>query len=261
MVSEPISWKSDHLKISGEIYLPEKGKRPPPGLIICHGIPAKNKGPDDRGYPLLAEQFCREGFLVLIFNFRGAGISEGDFDLRGWAQDLEGALNYLAMHPDADPKRIYLLGFSGGAAVSIYVAARRKEVRGLVSCASPADFHDLIVGQGLIDFLAYAREVGIIRDPLFPPSLSEWRRSFETVQPINWIKQIPPRPLLLIHGTADEVVEVRHAHLLCEEVRGQAECFLIEKAGHRLRLDEQAMKKARDWLRKEAFCKADSAIR
>jgi len=260
MVSEPISWKSGHLQISGEIYIPEKGRKSFPGLIICHGIPAKSKGPDDRGYPLLAEQFCREGFLVLIFNFRGTGVSEGDFDLRGWAQDLEGALNYLALRPEADRKRLYLMGFSGGAAVSIYVASRQEEIRGLVSCASPADFQDLIAGQGLIDFLAYAREVGIIRDPLFPPSVSEWKKSFETVQPINWIKKIPPRPLLLIHGTADDVVEVRHAHLLGRKVRGQAECYLIENAGHRLRLDERAMKKAREWLRNQAFRDPDSAL-
>jgi uncharacterized protein len=260
MFSEPVSWNSDALKISGEIYIPEKGKKAFPALVICHGIPGRSKGPDDRGYPFLAEQFCREGFLVLIFNFRGTGLSEGDFDLRGWARDLEEALNYLALRPEADRKRIYLMGFSGGAAVSIYVASRRQEIEALVSLASPADFEDMIAGQGLIDFLSYAREVGIIRDPLFPPSISKWKKGFETVKPIEWVDKIPPRPLLLIHGTADEVVEVRHAKLLCEKARGQAECDLIEGAGHRLRMDERAMKKAREWLKKQAFGQKSSAI-
>ena len=87
---EKISWKSDGLRIIGEVYLPSGRTRTFPALVISHGIPAKGKSPDDRGYPLLAERFCREGFEVLIFNFRGAGLSEGDFDILGRSRDLEG---------------------------------------------------------------------------------------------------------------------------------------------------------------------------
>ncbi|MDI6755740.1 MAG: hypothetical protein QME78_15250, partial [Thermodesulfobacteriota bacterium] len=86
---EKISWKCDGLKIMGEVYLPD-GNKPSPALVLCHGIPAKIKEPDDRGYPLLAESFCRQRFIVLIFNFRGAGLSEGNFDISGWTRDLEG---------------------------------------------------------------------------------------------------------------------------------------------------------------------------
>lgn len=260
MFQEAVSWKSDDLKISGEIYIPAKGKTASPGLIICHGIPAKQKGPDDRGYPFLAQQFCNQGFLVLIFNFRGTGTSEGNFDLCGWVKDLEEAINYLVLRQEADPKRMYLMGFSGGAAVSIYVASRRREIRALVSCASPAHFQDLIADQGSIDFLNYAREVGIIRDPFFPPSLEEWKKTFEIIKPLRWIQEIPPRPLLLIHGTADDVVEIHHARLLLEKVAGQAEAYLIEGASHRLRVDERAMGKAQDWLTKIAFSNQLSAL-
>ena len=247
---ERISWKSDGLAIRGEIYLPAGPPGSFPALILCHGIPAKAKGPDDGGYPLLAERFCREGFLVLIFNFRGAGVSEGNFDILGWARDLEKGLNTLYLRPEADRKRIYLMGFSGGAAVSIYVAARHKEVAALVSCASPAEFRDLSTAQGLEDFLTHARDVGIVRSPDFPRSMDEWKKSFKMVRPLDWIDRIPPRPLLLIHGTRDDVVRVSHAHRLYEKVKGKAELSIIEGAGHRLRVEEKAMEKALDWLKK-----------
>ena len=185
MNTEKISWKSDGLAIRGEIYLPSDPAGPFPALILCHGIPAMVKGPDDRGYPLLAERFGREGFLVLIFNFRGAGVSEGDFDLLGWARDLEKGLNTLYLRPDVDRKRIYLMGFSGGGAVSIFVAAQHREVAGVVSAASPADFRDLSTARGLEDFLAHARGVGLIKDPAFPRSVDEWKKSFKIVRPID----------------------------------------------------------------------------
>ncbi|MCX5907867.1 MAG: hypothetical protein NTY64_11975, partial [Deltaproteobacteria bacterium] len=109
MKTEKISWKSNRLIIAGEVYIPPIPKRPLPALILCHGIPAVTKGPDDRGYPLLAERFCRLGLFVMIFNFRGAGLSEGDFDIRGWAQDLEAGLEYLRQRPEVDPQRIFVM--------------------------------------------------------------------------------------------------------------------------------------------------------
>jgi putative redox protein len=260
MSVEKISWKSDGLTIIGELYLPAGRTGTFPALVISHGIPAKVKGPDDRGYPLLAERFCQEGFEVMIFNFRGAGLSEGNFDILGWARDLERGLDYLALRREVDPKRIFLMGFSGGAAVSIYVAAHRKEVAALISCASPAEFRDLITGKGLDDFLVHARDAGIIKDPAFPPSRENWKKSFQTVRPVDWIDKIPPRPLLIIHGTEDEVVDVSHAQRLYRKVKGRAEIFLIEGGEHRLRIDERAMEKALEWLKKIAISGKQSAI-
>jgi fermentation-respiration switch protein FrsA (DUF1100 family) len=259
MKIEPISWKSDGFNIRGEMYFPASPSEPVPGLIICHGIPAKIKEPADRGYPLLAERFCREGFGVLIFNFRGAGVSEGNFDILGWSRDLEGALDCLIRRTEIDPARIYLMGFSGGAAVSIYVAAQRKEISAVVSCASPAEFRDLSTGKRLEDFLTHSREVGIIKDVHFPPSMEEWRNGFRTVKPLNWVKQIPPRPLLIIHGTEDDVVGMSQAKKLYDQVGGEAELFLIQGAGHRLRVDETAMQKATEWLKNIAFGNQQSA--
>lgn len=219
------------------------------------------KRPDDRGYALLAERFCHEGFFVLVFNFRGTGLSGGNFDILGWTRDLEGALDYLALRPQVDRRRIFAMGFSAGAAVSIYVAARRKEIKGVVSCASPAEFRDLTNGKGLEDFLNHARDVGIIKDPNFPDSIEKWKNNFRVVKPLDWVDRIPPRPLLIIHGTRDEVVDVDHARSLYERVPGKAELFIIEGAEHRLRLDERAVKKALEWLKKQAFSNQPAAFR
>lgn len=260
MKTEDISLKIDGINIKGEVNFPSAPTGPFPGLILCHGIPAKVKDPGDQGYQVLAERFCQQGFAVLTFNFRGAGLSEGNFDILGWTRDLAGALDYISHRQEFDPSRIFLLGFSGGAAVSIYVAAQRKEIAALVSCASPADFQDLISGPGLFPFLGHCRQVGIIKDEKFPSSPEEWRHGFQIVQPLDWVEQIPPRPLLIIHGIKDDIVDVGHARRLYDKVRGKAELFLLAEAGHRLRVEERAMQKAVEWLSEIAFSSQPSVI-
>ena len=56
-----------------------------PGLLICHGFPNLNQGGvlSARSFPELAERIATEmGWMVLVFNFRGAGDSDGNFSLR-----------------------------------------------------------------------------------------------------------------------------------------------------------------------------------
>ena len=141
MNKEGISLKVDDIELTGQLYLPmPKGRKNHPALCLCHGIPAGPPDPSDRGYPLLAERFCSQGFLVLIFNFRGCGESEGNFDILGWCRDLEAAIDYVHQLEGMDKSHLSLMGFSGGAAVAVYVAAEDKRVSSVVACACPAEF-------------------------------------------------------------------------------------------------------------------------
>ena len=67
----------DNLKIVGQLYLPDKGQGPYPGVILCHGIPSGTVDPADGGYPLLAQTISAAGLAVYTFRFRGSGESEG----------------------------------------------------------------------------------------------------------------------------------------------------------------------------------------
>ncbi len=253
MKIEKVYFLSDGLKIYGEIFIPGHIKKPYPGLIICHGLPGKVRSPDDQGYPHLASYFCQEGFLVLIFNFRGTGSSEGNFDILGWTRDLERASEFIRAYPGVDPTRILLMGFSAGAAVSIYVAAKHQEIKGIISCGAPAKFAELKTEKGREEFLAYAREVGLIKEVHFPPSLADWTKGFMVITPSKWISLIPPRPVLIIHAEDDEVVEVNHARELYNQVQGKADLLILPQGGHRLRLNEAAMRKAIRWAKTIAF--------
>ncbi len=131
---EEIRLKADGLELRGELHIPSRDKVHPT-LCICHGIPAAPPDPTDRGYALLAERFCHAGFTTLIFNFRGTGKSQGNLDILGWTRDLQAALDLLYSLKEVDRNHSCLLGFSGGAAVSIYSAAHDPRVSLVVTCA------------------------------------------------------------------------------------------------------------------------------
>jgi pimeloyl-ACP methyl ester carboxylesterase len=92
-------------------------------------------------YSMLAEKACQNGFVSLTFDFRGVGRSTGEFDYGiGEQEDVVCALDYLASRPEVEPRNIFIVGHSLGAAVSLY-AIKNKSVKGLVLWSPPKD-HD-----------------------------------------------------------------------------------------------------------------------
>jgi len=249
VLNKSVLLEVDGISISGRLYLPDNNGRYP-AVCVCHGIPSgKPADPDDGGYPLLAERICREGFAVLIFNFRGAGDSGGNLDMLGWTRDLTAAIDYLWDLPGVDNSHLALLGYSGGAAISVYVAARDKRVASVAACACPAEFsffNDASEPQQIVD---YFRSIGTIRDADFPRSAEEWFNGFSLVSPIKCVDGITPRPLLLVHGNKDETVNISHAHRLYERAGEPKQLIIIEGAGHQLRRDNQAVMAVLDWLK------------
>lgn len=248
---EPVTLEVDDINIVGQLYLPA-GDMPYPTVCACHGIPAGIPDSNDRGYASLAEQVCSNGFAVLIFNFRGTGASGGNLDMLGWTRDLGAMIDYLYALPEVDKSRLSLLGFSGGAAVSVYVAARDKRISSVVSGACPAEFGLWARSDDPQSLLKHFRDIGAIRDNDFPPSPRQWLDGFKIVKPIDYIARISPRPLLIVHGSQDETVSVDDAHRLYAKAGEPKKLAIVEGAGHRLRRDEQAMAIVLDWLKSHA---------
>ena len=242
-----IRLRADGLQLAGELHIPS-GDKVHPALCICHGIPTAPPNSTDKGYTLLAQRFCHAGFTTLIFNFRGTGKSQGNLDILGWTRDLQAALDFLYNLKEVDKNHFCLLGFSGGAAVSVYTTAHDPRVSLVVTCACPADFRSLQQRETPLDTIRRFRQIGAIRDKDFPPSIEEWQRGFEIITPINWVDEISPRPMLLVHGDADELIPLEHAHELYQKAKEPRELKIIPGARHKIRLEKAAMDFVLDWL-------------
>lgn len=250
MLTKAITLDVDEVNIAGQLYLPD-GQVPHPAVCICHGIPAGIPDPSSRGYPELAERICREGMAVFIFNFRGTGVSGGNFDIRGWTVDLKAIVDYLWTLAEIDRLHLSLLGFSAGAAVSICVASQDNRVSSVAACACPAQFTLFTKADDTRSLLEHFRRIGLIRDRDFPHSVEEWRDGFGLISPIDYVGGIAPRPLLLVHGSSDEVVDVSHAYRLYDKAGEPKELVIVDGAEHRLRRDESAMATVIGWLKSQ----------
>jgi fermentation-respiration switch protein FrsA (DUF1100 family) len=240
-------FESDGVPIAGHLARP---RFPPgttvPALVITHGMPhASGGGRLSAGtFPELAERIAGEmGWMALVINFRGCGDSSGDFSLRGWLDDLLAAARFLRGLDGV--KGVWTSGFGTGGALSICAAAHDSGIRGVAAMGAPADFDDWASHPRRL--LQHARDTGIIRQPTFPPQFEPWAREIREVRAIAAIDRVAPRPLLVLHGSEDDVVPVFDARVLAD-AHGDADLRIVEGAGHQLRHDPRAVSILLGWL-------------
>jgi putative redox protein len=238
---------------SGELTLAAHLARPAvgatsglPGLVLTHGFPSGRGGAPKSAhtYPQLADRIATElGWVVLAFNLRGCRPSQGQFSIRGWLDDIRAAVDHL--EGDATVQGTWCAGFGTGGALGICAGAEDERILGVAAMGAPADFDDWAGHPRRL--LDHAREVGVIDEPEWPASLDAWARPLKQLRPIDAAGDVAPRPLLVMHGSADSVVPDFDARLL-SDAHGSAEMRFIAGAGHQLRHDPRAVAVLLGWL-------------
>ncbi|MEJ5255494.1 MAG: alpha/beta fold hydrolase [Acidimicrobiales bacterium] len=231
-----------------------------PGLVISHGFPHLRGGGriSAQSFPELADRIATElGWFVLVFTFRGCGDSDGDFSLQGWLDDLLAASRWLRGIDGV--REVWACGFGTGGALALCAAARDPQIRGVAAIAAPADFDDWASHPRRL--LQHARDVGIIRTPGFPPSFDAWARELRAIRGVSCAAQVAPRPVLVLHGSDDDVVPVFDARVVAD-AHGDADLRIIEGGPHHLRHDPRAIAVLLGWLdRQRAQASSRSAER
>jgi uncharacterized protein len=237
---------------SGEIELAAHLAHPPghstgplPAVVLCHGFPSSNRADIvAETLPELAERLATEmGWVALAVAFRGCDASGGDFSLRGWIDDIEAAVEHLERV--TQPLGIWVAGYGTGGALAVCASADDPRVRGVAALGAPNDFDDWANHPRRL--LQHARDMGAITDPAFPPSLDAWARELKAVRAVACVQEYAPRPLLVVHGSDDNVVPPFDARILAD-AHGAAELRLINGASHALRHDPRAVAVLLGWL-------------
>jgi fermentation-respiration switch protein FrsA (DUF1100 family) len=136
-----IKFRSEGLQCAGWLFVPDdlpQGKKRP-AIVMAHGFSATK----EMYLQFFAEAFCKAGFVVMVFDYRFLGASEGE--PRGQVipyqqhQDYRNAITWVQQQPEVDPGKIGIWGSSYSGGHVLHVAAFDKRVKAVVSQVPAVD--------------------------------------------------------------------------------------------------------------------------
>lgn len=220
-----------------------------PALVLCHDFPTPPRGSLASGltFPELADRIARDvGWLVFTFNFRGTGGSEGDFSIGGWLADQRTAVDLLTKRDEVSG--VWMVGTGVGGTLALCTAATDERVRGVATLGAQVRLRDWDTPR----FVEHCRRMGVLRNADAPVDQAAWAREINEIDAIAAAAKLAPRPLLLLHGSDDDVAPLDDARLLAD-AHGDAELRIVALAGRRLRHDPRAIASLLGWLDRQTL--------
>jgi hypothetical protein len=217
-----VTFDSDGLRLLGTLYL-ARGCQPKPTVLLLHGCPGLQQNAD------LAVALRDRGWNSLVFHYRGCWGSAGAYDLRTIPRDVTAAVDHLqdGGYPGVDPARLAVAGHSLGGWAAVLAAAIDPRLRAVAIFGTAADL-------GALDLDADGIERELTRFLATTPA--EFVRQRDEViarlDPLDAVRSISPRPLLIVHGTEDRWVPAEQARRLHAQARQPCQYVEIDGANH-----------------------------
>jgi dipeptidyl aminopeptidase/acylaminoacyl peptidase len=216
-----VTFDSDGHRLLGVLYL-ARGEKPKPTVLLLHGCPGLEKNLD------LAVRLRDQGWNSLLFHYRGCWGSAGPYDLRTVPRDVTAAVDYLAGCPRVDSGRIAVLGHSMGGWAALVTAAAEPRLRAVAVYGAAARLGNNLRRSPEFIEKEFTRFLAIT------PEEFAWQAAVVTEQTdaLAAAAAIGPRPLLVVHGTADPWVPVAQARELRERAGPSCRYVEVEGADH-----------------------------
>lgn len=219
-----ISYTSIHHKrVTGLLSLPKNATSPLPIIILMHGL-GDHKGVDYVEFG--SHFFVKNGYAVLRLDISNHGDREEDFyefDFTGkykyWSRniisqtvfDLRRAVDFIGTREELDAKKIGYFGISLGGITGTVFCGVEQRIKVPV----------IVLAGGQLDLL--------YKEKIPAPEATDF---VSFIDPMNFVEQISPRPLLMINAKNDEVVPPEMSHLLFEKAKEPKEIIWYD-AKHR----------------------------
>lgn len=130
---DDIAFDAEGITLRGWLFRPHNQNKPAPAIVLTHGWNCLKEFYLDK----YAEVFCQAGFVVLAYDNRNFGDSDGlpRQEIDPWQQvrDYRHAISFLQTHSFVDQNRIGIWGTSYSGGHVMVVAALDKRVKAVVS--------------------------------------------------------------------------------------------------------------------------------
>lgn len=215
-----------------------------PLVIFVHGY----KGYKDWGaWDLMAEKMAEAGFFFVKFNFSHNGTTVDDphhfADLEAFGNnnytkelsDLGVVIDHFIQDPCVDQDKVVLIGHSRGGGISIVKTFEDERINGLITLAS-VDTLDRFPTEDLFENwkkegVYYALNGRTKQEmPHYYQFYEDYEKNIHRFD-VERATEMAKAYMLIIHGTEDETVNVKHAEHL-HILNPNSELFLIEGGNH-----------------------------
>lgn len=217
----------DKTKLHGWFLKPKRETLVRGTVVFHHG----NAGSIGYHLPFVV-WLVREGYQVLLYDYRGYGKSEGTIARQGLVEDTRAAIVYVQTRKDVDVQKIISYGHSLGGAKSLAGLGEKmvSGVKGVICFAGFASYQDMA--------RRFAGQTGenLVTDDHSPRDV---------------VAQISPVPLLIVHGRADRTVPLEQGELLYKKAKEPKTIFRVPEGGHTRALwmnDGEYRKRVLAWM-------------
>lgn len=266
---QKVGFFSEGHRLDGLLYTPKNlpaGERRP-GVVLLVGYTYLKT----MVMPDIAKALNAGGYVALVFDYRGFGDSEGPRGrLMPLEQvsDARAALTFLADQPQVDAERLGVVGISLGGAHAITVAARDQRVMAAVALEPPGNGERWLRSlrrhwewvkfqEQVAHDRAHRTRTGVsarvdpheivVPDPESRAFLDQIAAEFPQVKidlplesaealseyvPEDYAKRIAPRPLLIVHGTDDQLVPIAEAESIAAQAGPTCRLERVAGMGH-----------------------------
>jgi dipeptidyl aminopeptidase/acylaminoacyl peptidase len=264
-----VSFDSDGVKMAATFYTKDGATNKMPGIVLGHGFAGAR-------YPKMSAYLADLGYGVLSIDFRGYGLSGGERGRvipREQVNDFRNSVTYLANRPEIDPERIGIIGSSLGGSIAIMAAADDPRMKVCVAGCPIAkgDTTLRMLYNTPEKFDAFMKHVNEVKQRggklarfeivMIPENLRsnlpkgtpmefspDTVHGFLSLNPLETVSRIAPRPLFIIHAKDDHVVPFEDAEELVKRAGDNCKLELIDKGDHFIFGMDSVIQSISQWL-------------
>ncbi len=186
----------------------------------------------DLEYNLRQSAWLQEsGFNLFVFDYRGYGRSEGTPDRRGVYEDSVAAIAYVSAMTGPGTENIFLFGQSLGGANAIVALGKNRfpKVRAIAVEGAFSSYR----GEARERMAVAVKEnVGAVPCLSLQTGILSALLISDGLDPEEWVAQLSPTPLLVIHCENDQLVYPDHCRRLFARAEEPKQLWLLPDCDH-----------------------------
>ncbi len=235
---------ADGSAVSALLFVPVHAgvKHPAPCLLLLQGL-----GLGKEAMLPFARFFATGGYASFMLDDSGEPVTASNSmaALPNWSSEdqmagylvshsvasvlnLRRGLDWLCLREDIDHRRIAVVGFSLGSMIGTILTSVDHRICAAVLVSSGGDLAQILVDEAR-GGVAFGRYYAKLIESVDSNTLAE---QLTTIDPINYVASIAPRPVLMTHGTADRVIAPNSATSLYQAARQPKQLVWFDGWGH-----------------------------